>query len=248
MVPNCGIVILAAGLGTRMKSKKAKVLHQICGRPMIEYVVRTSKQIAGGNVVVVVGHQAKEVKEAVSIVGLTYFAYQQEQLGTGHAVLCALPEIPESVEQVIILCGDVPLIRATTLERLIDDHNSHHRDITILTVRVDNPTGYGRIITDNNGALTAIVEEADASEGQKKINNINTGIYIVNKGYLAEVLPQLRSDNAQNEIYLTDIIKFAYHANKTIGTLAGDDCDEIMGVNSLVELQLAESCMKSRLV
>ena len=248
MVPKYGIVILAAGLGTRMKSNKAKVLHEICGRPMIEYVVRTANKIVGPNVVVVVGHQAETVKEVVSRVDHTYFAFQNEQLGTGHAVLCALPEIPDSVEQVIILCGDVPLIRTSTIERLIDDHQTHHRDITILTVRVDNPTGYGRIIADANGTLTAIVEEADANEAQKKINIINTGIYIVSKLYLAQVLPQLRSENAQNEIYLTDIIKLAYEANKTIGTLIGDDCDETIGVNSPAELQLAETSMKYRLI
>jgi len=244
MMPNLGIVILAAGLGTRMKSDKAKVLHEICGHPMIEYVVRTANAVAGSNVTVVVGHQAEMVKKTVSNVGRAHFALQEKQLGTGHAVLCALPHISDTVEQVVVLCGDVPLIQPATIQKLVADHNRYQHDVTILTIFVDNPTGYGRIVLTEDGQLTAIVEEADANPDQRKINIINTGIYVISKPFLARALPQLRADNAQNEIYLTDIIQLAYRDNRRIGTVMGSDSNEVMGVNSLAELQFVDKLMK----
>jgi len=229
-----------------MKSDKAKVLHEICGRPMIDYVMRTAIEVAGQNVVVVIGHQADMVKMAVNAVGEAHFALQEKQLGTGHAVLSALPFIPSAVDQVVILCGDVPLIKAATIQELSVEHSRHDRDATLLAVSLDDPKGYGRIIFDGHGELNAIVEEKDASPAQKKINTINTGIYIIKREFLEQALPQLRSDNAQNEIYLTDIIAIGYGQKRKIGAVISGDSTEIIGVNSRDDLQIAESLMKQR--
>ncbi len=161
------VVILAAGLGTRMKSNKAKVLHEVCGKPMINYVAETAKKIAGSNVVLVVGNQADKVRRAVSKLGAFNFAYQKEQLGTGHAVQCALPHIPDHCREVVILCGDVPLIKSDTVRALIKSHADEKRDISVLAVELEDPTGYGRILLDENRWVQGIVEESDASLAAK---------------------------------------------------------------------------------
>lgn len=247
MKPTIGIVILAAGLGTRMKTPdKAKVLHEICGQPMINYVVRTANAIAGPNVVVVIGHQAELVKDAVLSIGEASFALQERQLGTGHAVMCAMPRLPETVQQVVILCGDVPMIQANTIERLIEDHGAYQRDLSLLTVAVEDPKGYGRIILDGSGQLVAIVEEKDADSAQKTIKNINSGIYVVNREFLDYALPLLCNDNAQKEFYLTDIIRLGYQDARKIGAVMGADSTEIIGVNSRDDLKTAEKLMKLR--
>jgi UDP-N-acetylglucosamine diphosphorylase/glucosamine-1-phosphate N-acetyltransferase len=240
------VIILAAGLGTRMKSNKAKVLHEVCGKPMVRYVVETAKKIANDNVILVVGHQADEVRRVVSEQGRFIFAHQKEQLGTGHAVLCALPTIPEHCRQVVILCGDVPLIQARTIDALISAHVADNRDISVQAVKLDNPTGYGRIILDADGCLQAIIEESDANVEQKRIRLINTGIFCVNKDLLAAALPQIDSSNAQGEIYLTDIIGIAYRNHKRIGVVTGDNPIEVTGINTLAELQDIELAMQGR--
>jgi UDP-N-acetylglucosamine diphosphorylase/glucosamine-1-phosphate N-acetyltransferase len=246
MKSTVGIIILAAGLGTRMKSDKAKVLHEVCGRSMVEHVVETAVDVAGTNVVVVVGHQADTVKEVVRRSFEVRFALQSEQLGTGHAVLCAMPELPDEVQQVVILCGDVPLIRSATIRDLIQKHQDRNRDVTLLAVHMQDPTGYGRILSDADQNLIGIVEEADADTEQKNITLINTGIYAVKRPFLIEALPLIGSDNAQNEIYLTDIIGIGHRQNKSVGTVVGQDSSEIVGVNSPVELQLVEKTMQTR--
>lgn len=247
MAPTLGIVILAAGLGTRMKSDMAKVLHPICGRPMIAHVVQTAVSIAGPNVVVVVGHQAEKVMQAAGYSGNLRFAFQERQLGTGHAVRCALPHIPVRVRQVVVLCGDVPLIRPATIETLVADHSANGRDVTILAVSVKDPKGYGRLIFNDAGELVAIVEEADADEAQKNIKTINSGIYVVNRTFLENALPQIEANNRQKEVYLTDIIGIGYREHRRIGAILGRDSSEIIGVNSPEELQLAETFMRTRL-
>jgi bifunctional UDP-N-acetylglucosamine pyrophosphorylase/glucosamine-1-phosphate N-acetyltransferase/UDP-N-acetylglucosamine pyrophosphorylase len=246
MKPRVGIIILAAGLGTRMKSDKAKVLHKVCGKPMIEHVVTTAVDIAGPNVIVVVGHQADTVKQVVGGSFDVRYALQAEQLGTGHAVMCAMPHLPEAVEQVVILCGDVPLIRSATIRQLIRNHDMQKRDVTLLAVHLQDPTGYGRVLCNAAQELVGIVEEADADDDQKAITLINTGIYAVERDFLNDALPRIGSDNAQNEIYLTDIIGIGHQQNKIMGTVVGQDSSEIIGVNSPAELQLAENTMISR--
>jgi len=244
---NCAAIILAAGLGTRMRSNKAKVLHEISGRPMIQYVTAAAKKIVGKNVVVVVGHQADVVQDVVEQETRAYFAHQEEQLGTGHAVRCALPAVPGHVERIVILYGDVPLLRSETISRLIDAHTGANRDLTVLAVDLSDPTGYGRILVDGDGRFTGIVEEADGTPEQKRITSINTGIYCVERGFLEEALPKLTDENAQGEFYLTDIVGIGYRQNRVMGVSTAPDPKEVAGVNSLDELARAQEVMAQRL-
>ncbi|MBW2661588.1 MAG: NTP transferase domain-containing protein [Deltaproteobacteria bacterium] len=239
------VIILAAGMGTRMKSGKPKVLHEILGKPMVKYVIKTANKVAGSNVILVVGNQAEKVRKALSKDDELIFVLQGKQLGTGHAVLCALPYIPEYIEQVVILCGDVPLLSSNTVMRLLDDHIKKNRDVTLLAVEADNPAGYGRVLFDKNMDVFEIVEEVDASEEQKKIKVINTGIYCAKKKSLIDSLHKIKPDNAQGEYYLTDIIEIEYLEKKVVGVLIGTDCDEVVGVNNDKELVAAENIMRT---
>ena len=239
------VVILAAGLGTRMKSNKVKVLHEVCGKPMVNYVVETARKVAGNNVVLVVGNQADKVRRAVSKLGTFNFAYQKEQLGTGHAVLCALPHIPDYCREVVILCGDVPLIKADTVGALIKSHTDEKRDISVLAVELEDPTGYGRILLDENRRVQTIVEESDTTAEQKRIRLINTGIFCVKKDFLLRAVPRIKSNNAQGEIYFTDIVEIAYNEKKHIGVTVGGNHLEVTGINTIQELKKVERAMKN---
>jgi bifunctional UDP-N-acetylglucosamine pyrophosphorylase/glucosamine-1-phosphate N-acetyltransferase/UDP-N-acetylglucosamine pyrophosphorylase len=239
-----GIIILAAGLGTRMNSDKAKVLHEINGKPMILYVVATAEKTAGQHIVVVVGHQSEIVQKIVSETYNVKFALQQKQLGTGHAVMKALPHLADDIEDVIVLCGDVPLISAMTLKRLFQVHQQQKRDITIIGVDLEKPGGYGRLIINKKKQVSKIVEEKDATCLQKKITIVNTGIYCVKKTLLNELLPKIKPNNAQNEYYFTDIIEIAYQKNKTVGLFLSENQDEFMGINTAQELEFAQVTMK----
>jgi bifunctional UDP-N-acetylglucosamine pyrophosphorylase/glucosamine-1-phosphate N-acetyltransferase/UDP-N-acetylglucosamine pyrophosphorylase len=238
-----GVVILAAGLGTRMKSDKAKVLHEIHGQPMIHYVVSAACQIAPDGVVVVVGHQAEQVKAAVRAGHKARFALQPEQLGTGHAVNCALDALPEEATDIIILCGDVPLIRPATLQQLWEDHTASDRTLTVLGVEMETPKGYGRLLLDGAGCFTGIVEEADATDDQKSVRLVNSGIYCVEKTFLAEALGEVRADNVQGEYYLTDIVGIGHARGLSMGVLTGTDAGEVIGVNRLEELKIVADLM-----
>ncbi len=236
------MIILAAGKGTRMKSEIAKVLHPICGKPMIHYVVATALAIPNAHVIVVVGHQGDDVKKTVlEISGNVHFVFQNEQKGTGHAVMCAMPAVPLECGHVIILSGDVPLISAQTIQALRNCHLHHANDITVLAVFLDNPFGYGRIIQTRTGEVQRIVEESDASADEKQIKIINSGIYCVKRSFLEKSLIQITPDNAQKEIYLTDIIGIAAQHQKKIGLMLGSNPNEILGVNSMRDLQKVES-------
>jgi len=239
------VVILAAGLGTRMKSNKAKVLHEVCGKPMINYVAEAARKIAGNNVVLVVGNQADKVRRMVSKLGTFSFAYQQEQLGTGHAVRCALPHIPDRCREVVILCGDVPLIKADTVSALIKSHADEKRDISVLAVDLADPTGYGRILLDESRRVQAIVEESDTTAQQKRIRLINTGIFCVKKDFLLRAVPRIKSDNAQGEIYFTDIVEIAYNEKKHTGVTVGGNHLEVTGINTIEELKKVERAIKN---
>ena len=240
------VIILAAGMGTRMKSDKAKVLHEITHRPMIIYVVEAARKVAGANVIVVIGHQGQKVRQCLSGTGDLIFAHQDKQLGTAHAVLCALPHIPDQCEEVVILCGDVPLIRSETITNLVEDHLDNTRDISLLAVELDNPHGYGRVVLDNNRAVTAIIEEADATAEQKTISLINTGIYCIKKEFLLEALTKIQSDNAQGEFYLTDVMAIGYRDKRKIGVQIGTDYQQILGVNTCQDLEMVAEIMKNR--
>jgi bifunctional UDP-N-acetylglucosamine pyrophosphorylase/glucosamine-1-phosphate N-acetyltransferase/UDP-N-acetylglucosamine pyrophosphorylase len=240
------VVILAAGLGKRMKSPKAKVLHEILGKPMVVYVVETARTIAGDAVVVVVGNQAQEVRRVVSRAAAVLYAHQPEQLGTGHAVMCALPHVPVDCERVVVLCGDVPLVAESTLKALITDHVGAQRDATLLAVDLDRPSGYGRVLLDRRQQVCGIIEEADASDAQRSITTINSGIYCINRRFLAEALPRLTRSNAQGEFYLTDIIRIGYDMGRTIGVCRGHDPLEILGINTPEDLARVEAVMAAR--
>ena len=246
--PTCGVIILAAGLGKRMHSDKAKVLHEIAGRAMVTYVAEAATHIAGEQVVIVVGHQAEAVRRSVteSLSIQVRFALQKQQLGTGHAVSCALPLLGEAVRQVVILYGDVPLLRERTVLKLIDDHTASDRELTVLAVELADPTGYGRVVTDERGGLLKIVEEADASETQKQIRLTNSGIYCVKRDFLAEAIPQLSAQNAQGEYYLTDIVAIGHRQGRRMGFLPVEDVHETSGVNSVADLEKVRHIFRHR--
>ena len=244
---DAAVIILAAGLGTRMKSQTAKVLHELSGRPMILYVVETARHVVGDNVILVVGHQAEKVRQIVSERYHVTCALQEKQLGTGHAVLTALGHLPAFTRDVIILCGDVPLLLPQTIQTLLGNHRTSNRDITLLGVELDNPKGYGRLVLDKNRNLRKIVEEADATPEQKRIKTINTGIYCVKTDILSETLQKTNTRNVQGERYLTDIIELGNNAGMDVGVVFIDNYEEIIGVNTRGELKNAETIMRKRL-
>ncbi len=237
MAKNVSIVILAAGLGTRMRSDKAKVLHAINGTAMILFVVEAAVNVVEPDyVVVVIGHQAETVRRLVSAHYPVSFALQAEQRGTGHAVRCAMNALCRETEHVIILCGDVPLLKAKTVEVLLDCHCRSGNDLTVLATEVADPKGYGRIVTDGQGRLLEIIEEADASDAQRAIHLVNSGIYCVTKEFLDFSLGRLRPANVQQEYYLTDIAAVARGNGRQVGFMVGGDPDEVAGVNTVAQL------------
>jgi bifunctional N-acetylglucosamine-1-phosphate-uridyltransferase/glucosamine-1-phosphate-acetyltransferase GlmU-like protein len=214
---------------------------------MVMYVVETAMQVAGRNVILVVGNQAEKVQAVVTKKAALMFALQEEQLGTGHAVLCALPQIPSHIKEVVILCGDVPLIRATTVIGLVNEHLNEDRDVSLLAVDIENPHGYGRILFDQNRQFCGIVEESEATEEQRRITLINSGIYCIKKDFLDVAMPHISSENAQGEIYLTDIIEIGYSQNRRLGVRIGSDPLEVFGINTIQDLERVESIMKKRM-
>ena len=185
---NLAFIILAAGLGKRMKSDKAKVLHEVLGKPMVHYVLETATQFADKNVYVIVGYQSEIVRSSIENKFDVHYVYQEKQLGTGHAVSCALPYLESQIQQVVILCGDTPLISQSTIALLIQTHRNLKNDLTVLAVKMDDPTGYGRILLNENQQVAGIVEEADATDVQRNIKIVNTGIYCVDQSFLADAI------------------------------------------------------------
>jgi bifunctional UDP-N-acetylglucosamine pyrophosphorylase/glucosamine-1-phosphate N-acetyltransferase/UDP-N-acetylglucosamine pyrophosphorylase len=246
MEPHVAVVILAAGLGKRMKSNRAKVLHEVLGKPMVAYVVEAAVPIAGSAVVVVVGNQAEAVQREVASRARVRFALQDQQLGTGHAAKCALPHLPSMCREVMVLCGDVPLIRTATLKTLFEAHMQAGRDVTLLAVDVEQPRGYGRVLLGPGGHVAGIVEEADASDEQRAIRTINSGIYCINRHFLEDVLPRLTNENAQGEYYLTDIIRIGSESGRNVGVAWATDSNEILGINTPQDLARVEAILKRR--
>ncbi|MBR7957868.1 bifunctional UDP-N-acetylglucosamine diphosphorylase/glucosamine-1-phosphate N-acetyltransferase GlmU [Burkholderia cenocepacia] len=228
------IVILAAGTGKRMRSALPKVLHPLAGRPLLSHVIDTARTLQPSRLVVVVGHGAEQVQAAVAAPDVQ-FAVQAEQLGTGHAVRQALPLL-DPAQPTLVLYGDVPLTRASTLQRLVDAARDGRYGI--LTVTLDDPTGYGRIVRDASGFVTRIVEQKDASPEELKIAEINTGIIVTPTAQLSMWLGALKNENAQGEYYLTDVVELAIEAGFEVVTSQPDDEWETLGVNS--KAQLAE--------
>ncbi len=222
------ILVLAAGKGTRMRSDLPKVLHPIGGKALVQHVVDTARQVGGEQILIIVGHGAEKVEEKMAAADVK-FVLQAQQLGTGHAVQQALPQLRNDTT-VLILYGDVPLTRAETLQKLIAGVND--QQMGLLTVNMQDPTGYGRIVRDASGAVIAIVEHKDASDEQKKISEINTGIMAVKAVHLQKWLPRLSNQNAQGEYYLTDIIAMAKADGIAIHVEQPNAVEEVEGINN----------------
>lgn len=242
---NLTAVILAAGKGTRMKSKLPKVLHKVGGHPMLEHVMDAAEAAGCRDNVVVIGHGAELVRELVG--DRARIALQAEQLGTGHAVLQAADTLKDFSGTVMILCGDTPLLEADELEKFYAEHVKSGAAATVMSALMDDPFGYGRILRDANGDVAGIVEQKDASEEQKQIKEINTGNYCVEAPLLFEVLRTLGNDNAQGEYYLTDVLAKLRAMGKKVGGVITADSEMIMGVNSRRQLAEAESVMRRRI-
>ena len=238
-------VILAAGMGTRMKSKMPKVLHTVCGKPLSKWVIDASKAAGADKGCAVVGHKAETVKEVLGDV--CEFALQAEQKGTGHAVMQAIDVIKNSKGEVVILNGDTPLITAETINKAIEYHKNNDNQATVITAILDDATGYGRIVRDNDGSVLKIVEQKDASEEEKKINEVNSGMYVFDAQSLVYALDKITPNNAQGEYYLTDTLEILLSAGKKIGGYAISDNDEIRGINDRVQLNEAEKIMQKRI-
>jgi bifunctional UDP-N-acetylglucosamine pyrophosphorylase/glucosamine-1-phosphate N-acetyltransferase/UDP-N-acetylglucosamine pyrophosphorylase len=235
-----GAIILAAGKGTRMKSDIAKVLHKVADKSMVAHVIDCAGNVGLDNIYVVIGHQAQKVKDEVNKYFKVHFVIQEELLGTGDAVKTAIPGLKSGIKDVLVLCGDVPLIKENTLRNLIDGHKKNQSKISVLATKVDDPTGYGRIVLDEHHNLLCIKEEAEASENEKKIKRVNTGIYCFDKEFLISAIDEIRPDNNQAEYYLTDIVEIAQKRYEKIRVMTMDDSRQVMGVNTLEELEKAE--------
>ncbi|GGB71317.1 bifunctional UDP-N-acetylglucosamine diphosphorylase/glucosamine-1-phosphate N-acetyltransferase GlmU [Fictibacillus barbaricus] len=238
-------VILAAGQGTRMKSKLYKVLHPVCGKPMVQHVVDQISSLQMKQMVAVVGHGAEKVQEQLG--SDIQYVLQEEQLGTAHAVMQAEGVLANEEGITLVVCGDTPLITSETMEKLIAEHESLGAKATILTAKPEDPTGYGRIIRNSEGTVERNVEHKDASEEERKVTEINTGTYCFDNKALFEALKQVNNDNVQGEYYLPDVIEILKNAGEVVAAYQTPDFNETLGVNDRVALSQAERYMKKRI-
>jgi bifunctional UDP-N-acetylglucosamine pyrophosphorylase/glucosamine-1-phosphate N-acetyltransferase len=240
------VVVLAAGKGTRMKSSQPKVLHELAGRPIIEHVLRTVDALHATSTIVVVGHGADRVRAALSSRPSLEFAVQSPQLGTGHALLQAESALSGKSGTVLLLYADVPLLQPGTLTRLVEHHRTHKAAATVLTMELPEPYGYGRIVRDKKGLISRIVEERDASGEQRRIREVNSGLYCFNMQPLFGALHQLATDNAQGEYYLTDLVSMYRQRKLRVETLMVDTPGELRGVNSRLDLAELGGVLRAR--
>ncbi len=236
-------VILAAGKGTRMKSDLPKVLHEIKGKSLLSYVLDTAAGAGAKKIIVIIGHQAQMVRERFADRGCV-FVKQEPQLGTGHAVLQAKKELNDYNGLTLILCGDVPLLKTETINNLIKEHVKTDSCLTVLTTIVPDAHGYGRIVKDKKGDIEKIVEQLDATEEEKKISEINTGIYCVNTPFLLSALEKIDNKNNKQEYYLTDIVEIARRERRKAHACVTEDYIEVMGINTPDELIRAGKYLK----
>jgi bifunctional UDP-N-acetylglucosamine pyrophosphorylase/glucosamine-1-phosphate N-acetyltransferase len=247
MNDNLEIIILAAGQGTRMKSRTIKILHRAAGRPIIDYVLDLAAVLAPHPPVMVIGHQRDDVQKAVG--DRARYTVQAEQLGTGHAVLQAAAVVgPVAGKRVLILSGDVPLTRPETLRRLLEEHERAGNALTLLTMKLPDPGMYGRIVRDTDGAVMRIVEAKDASDDEKMIDEVNAGIYVFSGEHLFDNLRHLGKSNAQGEYYLTDLLHTIRAGGHRVGAVMAEDPVEALGVNSRSDLAQVEGEIQRRVV
>lgn len=237
-------IVLAAGKGTRMKSKKYKVLHDVAGKSMIEHVIDNVKQSGVEQLVTIVGHGAQNVKDTLGDASL--YSFQEEQLGTAHAVKVASEHLKDKQGTTLVVCGDTPLITATTLKSMIEHHENKKAQATVLSATASNPFGYGRILRDSSQQLTKIVEQKDATETERQINEISSGIFAFDNQVLFEKLELVKNENAQKEYYLPDVLSLILEDKGVVEIYHTDDFEEIMGVNDRVMLSEAEKAFKKR--
>lgn len=237
-------IVLAAGKGTRMKSELPKVLHPVCEKPMILHIIEKLDAAGVEKKIVVVGHKGEMVKEVVG--SKVEYAEQTVQNGTGHAVMQAVPLLSKE-GNTIIITGDTPLIQEKTILSLLEQHKQLDNDGTVLITKFEDPTGYGRIIRNSLGEVEGIVEEKDASDKQKEVQEVNTGIFCFKNKALIEGLPLLDSNNAQNEYYLTDMVSILNRQGKKFGSYLLEDSEQVMGVNDREQLAQAEYIMRKYL-
>ncbi len=240
------IVIMAAGKGTRLKSKRAKVLHEIAGQPLLAHVIKAAQQIVPAeHIYVIVGHQAENVRAAVESLGVK-FVLQAEQRGTGHAIMCAREQVT-SYQNILVLSGDVPLIRPETIARLRDFHLGKKAAMTILTAAPSDPFGYGRVLRAGaSDRVKAIVEQKALSKSQQKEREINSGIYAFATKPLFSNINRLSTDNAHHELYLTDMAALLVKSKATVVALKASDAGEVLGANTLAELSSLDATMRAR--
>lgn len=244
---NLAAIILAAGKGTRMKSSVPKVLHEVAGKPMLQYPFELLRELKCGKAVAVVGHGSDEVKRRFSSLRNVTFVEQGEQLGTGHAVMCAMRALKGFKGDVLILSGDVPLITAATIRGLYEVYKRGGRTLSLITAVLDDPHGYGRVVRGPGRKVTGIVEEKDCSPEQKKINEVNSGIYLVSSEFLFDNIKKLGAKNAQKEYYLPDLVGLCVKKGGHVTALTHIDPQEVMGVNNRAELARANGVMRERI-
>ncbi len=241
-----GVILLAAGLGKRMKSSLPKVLHRLGGKPLLQYPLSAAQQFEPKKITVVVGHGAERVRQACSDRDVAWVV-QERQLGTGHAVLCTREIYRQFAGDLMILSGDVPFITKQTLEALLSHHRKEKAALTVLTACMDRPAGYGRILRDGRGAIEGIVEERDASEAQKEIKEINAGIYAVSAPFLFPALERISNENDQGEYYLPDIVDIALQDGARVCAVQVENPREIAGINTREELALMEKSLQEKI-
>jgi bifunctional UDP-N-acetylglucosamine pyrophosphorylase / glucosamine-1-phosphate N-acetyltransferase len=238
-------IILAAGQGTRMKSKLYKVLHPVCGKPMVQHVVDQISNLQIENIVTIIGHGAELVKAQLG--DKSSYALQAEQLGTAHAVIQASDALQDKEGTTIVVCGDTPLIKAETMESLFQHHLANGAKASVLTAKADDPTGYGRIIRNSAGHVEKIVEHKDASDEERQVVEINTGTYCFDNQALFNALKNVSNDNVQGEYYLPDVIEILKKQGEVVVAYQTNDFNETLGVNDRVALAEAEMTMKKRI-
>lgn len=236
-------VILAAGKGTRMESDLPKVIHTIDEKPMVEYVIQSVKEAGIQNICLIVGYKAEQVKAAVT--SKVTYVYQEEQLGTGHAVKCAKDFIGDQGD-VLVLCGDTPLITGKTLKSAMDFHKESNNQMTVISAIIDDPAGYGRIIRDQDGNFVKNVEHKDATEEERKSREVNSGMYIFHASDLQNALTKINNNNAQGEYYLPDALEIIKKEGGKVDAYILEDSDEMAGVNTKAQLKSAADIMAKR--